>query len=365
MPDRQTRVLIVDDSATVRYFLKGLVNDTPDMVVVGEAADGEAALALAATLKPDIISMDIRMPRLDGLSATRQIMEEHPCPIVIVSSRLERSEVDLVFLALQAGALAVLNTPKPHSHPQFASSRDRFISTLRSMAGVSVVRRWKSKPLDVKLEGPDDSTLPPLVVTIGASAGGPVALHRLLGALPADFPLPVVVVQHMATGFIEGLVRWLDTITPLEVVLAEHGQIVKPGQVVLGDSGAHLCLRRAGDSVRIHLESSADGPYVPSVDRLFTTTAEAFGPRAIGVLLTGMGEDGAQGLLKLHVAGAHTIVQSRESCLVFGMPGAAVALGAAEQILSIKHIAPALLNLGQSAPNPQSSTTNQQEAGGM
>ncbi len=356
MPTRPLRVLIVDDSATVRYFLKGLLNDAPDMVVVGEAGDGYEALRLAAELKPDIISMDIRMPGLDGLSATRQIMEDTPCPIVIVSSRVEQSEVDLVFMALQAGALAVLNTPRPHNHPDFASSRAQFLSTLRAMAGVSVVRRWKSKPLDVPLEALEDHSAPPLVVVIGASAGGPMALHRLLGDLPATFPLPVAVVQHMATGFIEGLARWLDTITPLKVVVAEPGQVIQPGQVVVADSGAHLLLRRTGDQVRVLLDSAPDaGPYLPSVDRLFESAAAVFGSRAVGVLLTGMGEDGAQGMLKLRQAGAHTIVQDRASCLVFGMPGAAVALGAAEQVLSIKHIAPVLERLASVPQDTQRS----------
>ena len=346
MPVHPIRVLIVDDSATVRYFLKGLLSEAPDMVVVGEASDGYEALRMAERLRPDIISMDIRMPGLDGLSATRQIMEEHPCPIVIVSSRLEQSEVDLVFLALQAGALAVLNTPRPHTHPEFASSRSQFISTLRAMAGVSVVRRWKSKPLDVPLEALSEDGAQPLVIVIGASAGGPMALHRLLGDLPADFPIPIAVVQHMATGFVEGLARWLDTITPLKVVLAEDGQVIQPGQVAVADNGAHMLLRRVGDQVRVQLDAAPDSsPYLPSVDRLFESAAEGFGRRAIGVLLTGMGEDGAQGMLKLRQMGAHTIVQDRASCLVFGMPGAAVELGAAEQMLSIKHIGPVLCRL--------------------
>ncbi len=350
MSDRKIRVLVVDDSATVRYFLSGLINATPDMTVVGEAADGLQALEAAARLRPDVISMDIRMPRLDGLSATRQLMEDDPRPIVIVSSRLERSEVDLAFMALQAGALAVLSTPPGPPNPAFAASRDQYLTTLRAMAGVSVVRRWKTRPLEFHGIPLNGDAAAPLVIVIGASAGGPVALHRLLGDLPADFPVPIAIVQHMAEGFMDGMARWLDAETALHIRVAEDGQLLLPGQVVLAESGAHLLVRRAPEGVRLALDATpTDSPYQPAVNRLFASAAEAFGRQAIGVLLTGMGEDGAQGLLRLRGAGGRTIAQDEASCLVYGMPGAAVALGAAEQILPLKHIGPALIDLAQPA----------------
>ncbi len=346
--DRKLRVLIVDDSPTVRRYLSGLVNSTPDMMVVGEARDGREAVALAARLRPDIISMDIRMPGMDGLAATELLMQQQPLPIVIVSSHLEGNEtVDLAFLALQAGALAVLKTPPAASHPDHAAARDQFLGTLRAMAAVSVVRRWQARPLP-----PISETLPhpaiPRVIAIGASAGGPIALHTILSALPADFPIPIAVVQHMAEGFIEGLVRWLDGSSPLRVRQAEEGQILQPGEVTVAGSATHLVLRRAGDRARVHLEvERGSTPYQPSVDRLFVSVAEHFGAQAVGILLTGMGEDGARGLLQMRQQGARTIAQDEESCLVYGMPRAAVTLGAAEQILPLKAIAPVLLELAR------------------
>ncbi|GAB4572171.1 MAG: chemotaxis protein CheB [Anaerolineae bacterium] len=357
MTGKKIRVLVADDSATVRYFLSGLINATPDMEVVGEASNGEEAFALAVQLKPDVISMDINMPRLDGLTATQMLMQEHPCPIVIVSSRIERSEVDLAFMALQAGALAVLMTPPGHTHPQFAARRDQFLNTLRAMSAVSVVRRWKTGPFDLPLTTPASEEDTPLVIVMGASAGGPMALHQILGSLPGDFPVPIAIVQHMAEGFIEGMVRWLNSEVALQVITAGHGQILRPGEVAIADSGAHLLLRRSPEGVQVVLDTTRDSnPYFPSVDRLFASAAEAFGRQAVGVLLTGMGEDGAQGLLKLRQSGAHTIIQDRSTCLVYGMPGAAAELGAGEQILPLKHIAPALIELARAAENQPGNT---------
>lgn len=357
MPRSPLRVLIVDDSATVRRHLGSLIADSPDMTVIGEARDGQEAITLASRLQPDIISMDIQMPRLDGLAATRQLMQETPLPIVIVSAHVERSEeVDLAFMALEAGALAVLPTPLHRGHPQFAASRDQFLTTLRAMAGVSVVRRWtqpgRPAPALPVAHPPVRPDSEPQVIVMGASAGGPVALHEILRTLPAGLPVPVAVVQHMADGFVEGLIRWLDSTSPLRVAQAVHGQFIRPGEVVIAGGGSHLTLQRIGKSVRVVLSNEKGAtPYQPSVDALFHSAAEQFGERVLGVLLTGMGDDGARGLLALRNRGARTMVQDQDSCLVYGMPGAAVALGAAEQIVPLHQIAPTLLDLMKAVPN--------------
>jgi two-component system chemotaxis response regulator CheB len=352
---KKVRVLIVDDSATVRRFLSDIISEAGDMQVVGEARDGQEAIVLAARLQPDIISMDIRMPRLDGLAATRLLMQENPLPIVIVSGRLQQPNetADLAFLALQAGALAVLDTPPGRGRPDHEASRDRFLGTLRAMAGVSVVRRWsKTEPLADEAVEPILPPDIPTVIVMGASAGGPVALHRILGEFPADFPIPIAIVQHMAEGFIEGMIRWLDSEIALRVIAAEQNHNVRPGEVVIANGGAHLLLRRAANQVRVLLDpQQGNTPYLPSVDSLFMSVAERFGSQAMGVLLSGMGDDGARGLLKMREAGARTIVQSEDTCLVYGMPGAAVEMGAVEQIVPLKHIAPTIMELVSAVSN--------------
>lgn len=343
------RVLLVDDSPTVRHFLAGLINAAPDMQVVGEGRDGEEAIALVERLKPDILSMDVQMPRLDGLAATHKLMVENPLPIVIVSGRLQRKDVDLAFLALQAGALAVLETPPHHGDPEFIARRDQFLHTLRTMSAVRVVRRWGHTPAPpVITETTPKPATQPLVVAIGASAGGPVALHHILGELPADFNVPLVIVQHMADGFMDGMIRWLDSCTSLPVMQARQAQIVQPGEIVVAGCETHLLLRKAGDRVRVMLDPERGAAlYQPSVDLMFESVARSFGTRALGILLTGMGEDGAVGLKAMHGQGARTIAQDEESCLVYGMPGAAVALGAAEQIVPLNQIASTILDLVQ------------------
>jgi two-component system chemotaxis response regulator CheB len=354
MTQAPLRVLIADDSPTIRRFLRSLIAEAPDLQVVGEAHDGQEALALAERLQPDIISMDILMPRLDGLAATEQIMHQHPRPIVIVSARIQGDEAaNLAFQALKAGALAVLQTPPARSHPEFAARRDQFRTTLRAMARVSVVRRWtQTTPSQAVTRRSVAQTDRPQIIAIGASAGGPVALQEILSALPGDFPVPIAVVQHMADGFIEGMVRWLNDSTPLDIMLAKQGQVLRPGTVTVAGSGAHLMLARSGSSVTVVLNAEPDeGPYQPSVDRLFESAAQ-FGPQAVGLLLTGMGSDGAAGLLAMRRKGARTLVQDERSCVVYGMPGAAVALDAAEQIVPLSFIASTLLDLTQSVPSP-------------
>ncbi len=352
MSEAPLRVLIVDDSATVRHHLTALIAETSDMVVVGEAHDGQEAIALAARLQPNVISMDVLMPRLDGLAATRHLMQQMPLPIVIVTSRLRRSEVDLAFLALQAGALAVVETPPSRDQPDFPVRRDQFLTTLRAMAKVSLVRRWgqtgqlPSAATALHEAAPPVVNMRPQVIAIGASAGGPMALRVILGALPAGLSAPIAVVQHMAEGFVDGMVRWLDTCTPLRVMEAQQGQVVRPGEVVVAGSGAHLTLQRAGNGVRVTLLTDRlDSAYQPSVDVLFESLAQNFGARALGILLTGMGADGARGLLAMRQRGARTLVQDRQTCLVYGMPGAAVERGAAEQIVPLDRIAPTILDL--------------------
>lgn len=353
----EIRVLIAEDSPTVRRHLATMINETPGMRVVGEACDGKEAIALALELKPDVISMDIRMPLLDGLEATRRIMSRQPTPVVVVSGLLE-SEVDLSFQALQAGALAVVEKPPDRHDPAFAAKQRQLVTMLAAMARVGVVRRWENDPGHNAVTQLTQEMLPsrraasrprvaPEVIAIGASAGGPSALSVILRDLPANFSVPIVVVQHMPDEFVAGLARWLHKATPLRVVVATDHLVLQPGVVHLGPGSAHLTVTRQPDGQLAARLLSDRGPYryQPSVDVLFESVAQACGSRAVGLVLTGMGDDGAAGLLAMRQAGALTLAQDEASCTVYGMPGAAVARGAVERVLALSNLASTLLSL--------------------
>ncbi len=359
------RVLVVEDSLTQRHQLVSLIQHAPGMAVVGQARDGLEALALVEKLKPDVVSMDIRMPRLDGLEATRQIMEQCPTPIVIVSHA--SSDAEMAMLAMEAGALAALEKPPARNHPDFVARCTELLSMLRLMAGVRVIRHWNGKTASSNPPRPGTGQLSPIlsppaassarieIAVIGASAGGPGALSALFQGLPPDFDLPILVVQHLTTDFMPGLAEWLNRAGPLPVRLAAHGDVPRPGEILIAPGGAHMSVQSTGSAgvglsteKRIVLDSNK-GVYrhQPAVDALFDSVADQYGSSAIGIVLTGMGDDGAAGLRRMRNAGAHTIVQDEASCVVFGMPGAAIVLGAAEVVLPLDKIASAILALSR------------------
>lgn len=347
------RVLIAEDSPTVRRHLVDLINEAEGLRVVAEARDGEEALRLAGEIRPDIISMDIRMPGIDGLEATRRIMNRYPTPVVIVSGLVER-EVDLSFQALQAGALAVVEKP-PHRHdPTFAVKQRNLINTLNAMARVRVVRRWANEPGQntVVQELPRVSLntgrlkITPEIIAIGASAGGPGALSVLLRDLPAGFGVPVVITQHMPEEFTAGLARWLGKNAALPVQVASDNLVLEPGVVNLAPGTAHLAVeRREGRLVARLVRQQGNYRHQPAVDVLFESVAATCGAAGVGVILTGMGDDGAAGLLAIREAGGLTFAQDEASSTVFGMPGAAIARGAVEHVLALSNLAITLAHL--------------------
>ena len=348
---RLLRVLIAEDSATIRHHLVSVIDEVPGMEVVGQAKDGLEALALVAELKPDVISMDIRMPHLDGLEATRRIMMENPTPVVVVSGLVEQ-DIELSFQALRAGALAVVEKPPDRNNPEFAEKQQHLIKTLVAMAGVTVVRRGQMGMLSGSstsyvVETPAVKTgITPEVIAIGASAGGPSALSKLLGEFPEDMPVPIVVVQHISQEFVLGLARWLDKNIPLRVQVAKNGTVLEAGVVNLAPSGVHMKVVRKSHSLVVMLTKESEGQlHQPSVDVLFESVVDVCGSSALGLILTGMGNDGASGLLKMRQAGARTLVQDKESSTVFGMPAAAIECKAAEQIKSLADLPLAVLKL--------------------
>ncbi len=338
------RVLIVDDSPSVRKFLRHILEEAGGFEIAGEAVDGAQGVELAAALRPDIITMDISMPVLDGFAATRAIMETEPTPIVIVSGIWTPEEVAKTFDALGAGALAILEKPR-FGDPAFERQKEQIVSTLKLMSEVRVVRRHARIPAPSRDRA---KAAPPRrvrreLVAMGASTGGPQALRTILSGLPAGFAAPIVVVQHIAKGFLPGLVHWLGGHSRLTLTIATDGQAMRPGTVYFAPDDRHLLVTR-DMTVRLS-EALPIGTLRPSVGPLFRSAAEALGERSVGVLLTGMGRDGAGELLLMRERGALTIAQNERTSIVHGMPGEAIRLGAAAHVLPLEEIAAKLLHV--------------------
>ncbi|MEJ0000261.1 MAG: chemotaxis-specific protein-glutamate methyltransferase CheB [Verrucomicrobiota bacterium] len=337
------KVLIVEDSAVVAEYLSALLGAEPNLQVVGVASDGHEALEAVRRTRPDVITMDIHMPRVDGFEATRGIMENCPTPIVIVSGSTDADEVATHFRALEAGALAVVARPKG---PGAGGNGAReLVDAVKLMSEVKVVKRWVRGPASprrgagsgVKLVAPP---APVRVVVIGASTGGPLALQAILSGLRRDLPVPVLAVQHMTPGFTQGFVEWLSTSTGFPVRQARDGESPQAGHVYIAPDNWQMGI--AGDHRIVLRDDPRENGMRPSVSYLFRSALKVHGAGAVGVLLTGMGEDGVRELRQLREAGAVTIAQDKESSVVYGMPGQAVLTGAAVHVLPPGRIARAL-----------------------
>ncbi len=341
------RVLVAEGSQTLRDFLVNILSAAADIQVIATATDGLHALEAVRRLKPDVVTMGIHMPGMDGLEATRRIMEGHPVPIVIVSGT-STDHVATTFRAVEAGALAFVPRPLGIGHQDHSASAAELVQMVRLMAEVRVVRRWRKpqpperRPPPVALVGP--SARPETrLVAIGGSTGGPLALQSILAGLPQDFPVPVLAVQHISPGFVQGFVEWLAASSSMPVRVAADGDHPLPGHVYVAPDGAHLGLGRSGNLVLDH--APAEHGQRPAVSFLFRSLAATLGARVVGVLLSGMGADGAVELKQLKDAGAITIAQSKESSVVHGMPGVAIGLGGATHVLAPDEIAATLREL--------------------
>jgi two-component system, chemotaxis family, protein-glutamate methylesterase/glutaminase len=336
--EARIRVLVADDSELFREVLSRVIGADPGFEVVAVAADGNAATRLTRELKPDVITMDLNMPDADGFSGIARIMAETPTPIMVLTGN--KAEV-VGFKALSLGALDILEKPEANADLEAYGSEIR--SRLRLLSGVKVIRHLRGLR-ERKLPPPPTKGRRVDVVAIGASLGGPRALASLLRGLPATFPVGIAVVQHIADGFTEGLASWLTQECPLQVREAVDGDLLLAGHVLLAPSGHHLLVGEG----RVRL---SDAPPIdtfrPSVTPLFLSAAENYGPRACGVLLTGMGHDGAAGLKVLHDAGGATLAQDEHSSAVFGMAKAAIDLGAVDRVLALEDIPRTLVALTQ------------------
>ena len=339
------RVLVVDDSAVLRQSTKFILESDPDLKVIGEAVNGVDALELVDRLRPDVITMDIRMPKMDGLEAIRQIMAARPAPIVVVTSIDLDRELGVTAQATKLGAVSVLRRPESVASPSYRTFATSLIQQVKLMSSVKLVHR----PLDGRNQqaappsgniaslGALNRTTKTEIVAIGSSTGGPAALHKLLTGLPSSFPLPIVVVQHISFGFVKGLAEWLNDACQIRVKVGEQGERLQGGTAYIAPDDCHLMVDRFN---KITLSSSEPvGGFRPSVTPLFQSTAHNYGAAAIGVILTGMGSDGAAGMLAMKQAGALNLAQDEASCVVFGMPKEAIALGAVHHIVPLDKMA--------------------------
>jgi two-component system chemotaxis response regulator CheB len=356
MKTHAVKVLVVEGSSNMQMLLLGILHCDSEIQVVGLAKNGQEAFECLARTAPDVILMDMDMPEIDALEITRRIMESRPVPIVICSGHTNVREAITTFRLMEAGAVACVEKPTRGASDDFQETTSRLLRTLKSMSEVKVVRRWP-RPCDAMLpEGTSSSrsrqTLASVgLIGVGASTGGPPVIQSILTGLPNHFPVPVLIVQHIAPGFLGGLVEWLDQTTGLKCQVAEHGMQPLPGQVYLAPDDFHMTVRTGG---RIALtRAEPENGLRPSVGQLFRSMAQVYGRSATGVLLTGMGKDGAEELKEMKDRGATTIVQDKESSIVHGMPGEAIKLGAATYVLSAGKIADALIALVNQIPAPQ------------
>ena len=334
------RVVVAEDSPTARMLIVAMLESDPDITVVGQARTGAEAVTMVEQLAPDLVTMDVQMPELDGLEATKRIMNRSPRPIIIVSSQAREREVALSLEAMRAGALLVLAKPEGAQSAAFEGDRRQLVSMVKAMAQVKVVRRWGARESS---DGAPQLTLPQTtrsaglvrLVAIAASTGGPAALRDILSALPAQFPVPILVVQHIAKGFVAGLAQWLNASSHLSVKVAEDGEVARRGSVYVAAEDQHLGVTAVGKELRIALSRGDPiGSFRPSATAMFQSVA-SLGKGVLAVILTGMGDDGVAGLRAVRASGGHVLAQDEASSVIYGMPREAIRAGVADAVVPL------------------------------
>jgi two-component system chemotaxis response regulator CheB len=343
---RKIKVLVVDDSAIVRRILTDALSGHADIEVVGTAPDAYVARDKILSLRPDVITLDIEMPGMDGLTFLRKFVRFHPLPVIVISS-LTQGSCQAALEALRLGAVDVL--AKPGGPYSVAEMQDNLAAKVRAAATSQPKTAFRSTASVTDLAMPAGSARADMLIAIGASTGGTQAIERVLTQLPENSPA-VAITQHIPAGFSAAFAERLNRICKLQVKEASDGDLLVCGRALIAPGDFHMVVRRSGEAYRVLVKSGPRVEYQrPSVDVLFNSVAEAAGNSAVGVLLTGMGADGAQGLLNMKRAGAYTIAQDEESCIVFGMPKEAIRLGAADKVVSLSSMAGCVLARFQGA----------------
>jgi two-component system chemotaxis response regulator CheB len=339
-------VLVVDDSVFMRTALTRMIESDSGLKVIGTASHGLEALERAATLNPDVVTLDIEMPRLDGLRTLRQMMQQSPRPVIMVSA-LNKEGAEVVLEAFDQGAFDCIGKPITSNHLEIVRIREDLVAKVKAAANAKWLRWRKPAAVAPTPQRPNTEVVPrgapPQVIAIGSSTGGPKALQDIIGGLPGDLPAGIVIVQHMPVGFTGPFARRLDSLSRLTVREAAGDDAVEPGVVLVAPAGRHLTVvRRSSGRVAVRLYDQAPGGvearHMPSVDVMMHSIAETFGSQAMGVLLTGMGSDGANGMKEIYDAGGYTVGQDEATCTVYGMPRAAALLGALKRVLPLEEV---------------------------
>lgn len=345
---RCIRVLLVDDSPLALDVTGRMLRTDDEIEVCGTARDGREALALLPRLLPDVVCTDLYMPGMGGLEFTREVMATHPVPILVLSVAVQHEQAGTIFEMLEAGAVDIVAKPRVGLLRSSADLSSELIRKIKIASGVVALRRRQSVPAHSvpEMRAPEA----PRMVGIAASTGGPQALERVLRDLRGDFPLPVLCVQHISQGFTEGLVDWLDRSCPIAVRTAHDGLLPQPGSAYFAPEGRHLLV--AEGRLRCP-ETMTRAAFRPSANVGLSSLAREYGAGSIGVILTGMGDDGAAGIVDIASAGGITIAQDEGSCVVFGMPAAAIATRAVRHVLPLGQIGPALSELTNGVQHAQ------------
>ena len=338
------RVLIVDDSAFVRKVVREILSRSPSIEVVGTARDGEEALEMVQIHKPDVVTCDLIMPRMDGVAFVRAQMARHPLPILVLTATPEDGEQAL--LAMEAGAVDIVQKPTALANEQLFGIREELVEKIKALGQ----RPLHASPT-VETPPPSAPTIAPIsagrirIVAIGISTGGPQALRFLLPQFPAEFPVPIAIVLHMPVGYTEMFAARLNEISQLEVVEAKPGVEIRPGRAVLAQAGKHLVLHRdSGNCVTAELSlQPIETPHRPSVDVLFQSAADIYRNGVLGVIMTGMGEDGKQGAAWIKSQGGSILTESEESCVIYGMPRSVVEAGLSDASVPLNKMVEAIM----------------------
>ena len=345
MENKKIKVMVVEDSMVARELLVYILESSPDISVIATAENGAEALSRLKSYTPDLITMDVNMPEMDGLEATARILEQYPIPIIIISSALDPEERANTFKIIDVGALALLDKPSGITAPNFEKEAESIVEMVKMMSEIKILKR-KQKEKNTSAPNPPPHLNKRFdIVAIGVSTGGPSALKEIFSNLRPDFPLPVLLVQHIADGFEQSLVDWLNIYSKLPVHVAKHDEQITRGHIYVAPSRKHMMI---SNRRRISLVPMGESDkHCPSVSKLFQSVSNIYSQNAIGIILTGMGKDGAAELKMMKQNGALTIAQNKESSIIHGMPGEAVKIGAATFVQSIEEIIQTLNNIGE------------------